>query len=175
MSDSSPPCGLHHTRRICPTISWSLLKFMFTESVMLSNHLILRCSLPLCLQPFPASGSFPVSLLFVSGGQSIGASVSGSVLPMNIWGWFPLGLTGLISLLSKGRFSSTTVWKHQFFGAQASLWSNSPVHTWLLEKPGEKLEKEMEPTPVFLPGEPYEQYEKVTLHLENHGQLLQML
>ena len=89
-----------------------------------------------CLQSFPASGSFRVSLLFASGGQSIGASAS--VLPMNIQDRFPLGLTGLISLLSKGLsrvFSSTTVWKHQFFSAQPSLWSNSHIHTWLLEKP----------------------------------------
>ena len=69
-----------------------------------------------CLQSFPASGSFPVSQLFTSGGQNIGASASASVLPMNIWWWFPLGLTGLF-LQSKGLsrvFSSTTIWKHQF-------------------------------------------------------------
>ena len=81
-----------------------------------------------CPQSFPASGSFPVSQLFVSGGQNIGASASASVLPMNIQGWFPLRLTGFISLESKGLsrvFCSTTVWKHQFFGAQPSLWSNS--------------------------------------------------
>ena len=90
-----------------------------------------------CLQPFPASGSFPTNRLFSSGGQSIGASASASVLPVNIQGWFPLGLSGLISLLSKGLsqvFSSTTVWKHQFFGTQPSLWSNSHICTWLLEK-----------------------------------------
>ena len=72
-----------------------------------------------CPQSFPASGSFPMSWLFISGGQSIGASASASVLPMNIQGWFPLGLTGLISLLPKGFsrvFSSSTVQKHQFFG-----------------------------------------------------------
>ena len=89
-----------------------------------------------CLQSFPASGSFPVSRLFTSGGQTIGASAS--ALPMNIQGWFPLGLTGFISLQSKGLsrvFSSTTIWKHQFFGAQSSLWSNSHSLTWLLEKP----------------------------------------
>ena len=74
----------------------------------------------------------------VSGGQSTGASASGSVLPMNIQDWFPLGLTGLISLQSKGLsrvFSNTTVQKYQFFGTQLSLWSNSHIHTWLLEKP----------------------------------------
>ena len=89
-----------------------------------------------CLQSFPPSGSFPVSQFFTSGGQSIGPSTS--VLPMNIQGWFPVGLTGLISLLSKGlsrMFSSTTVQKHQFFSAQPSLWSNSHICTWLLEKP----------------------------------------
>ena len=76
-----------------------------------------------CSQSFPASGFFPVSRLFASGGQRIGASAS--VLPMNIQGWFPLGLTGLISLFSKGlsrAFFSNTIWKHQFFGAQPSLW-----------------------------------------------------
>jgi len=78
---------------------------------------------------------FIVNQLFESGGQSIGASVS--VLPMNIQIWFPLGLTDLISLLSTGLsrvFSSTTVQKHQFFGVQSSLWSNSHIHTWVLEK-----------------------------------------
>ena len=87
---------------------------------------------------FPASGSFPISQLFTSGGQSIGASASASVLPMNIQGWFPLGLMGLISLQSKGLlriYSSTTVWKCQFFSAQPSLWSNCHICTWLLEKP----------------------------------------
>ena len=101
-----------------PTISSSVVSF--------SSH----------LQFFPASGSFPMSQFFTSGGQSIGVSVS--VLPMNIQDWFPLGLTGWISLQSKGLsrvFSNTTVPKHQFFGAQLSLWSNSHIHTWLLEKP----------------------------------------
>ena len=81
-----------------------------------------------CLQSFPASGPFPVSWLLASGGQSIRASGSASVLPINIQGCFPLGLTDLISLLSKGLsrvLSSTTVQKHQFFDTQLSLWSNS--------------------------------------------------
>ena len=89
-----------------------------------------------CLQSLPASGSFPVSWLFVSGGQSIGASVP--VLPMTIQDWFPLGLIGLISSQSKGLtriFCSTTVWKHQFFVTQPSLWSISHICTWLLNKP----------------------------------------
>ena len=101
---------------------------MSIMSVMLSNHLILCYPLLLLLQ------SSPVSWLFSSGGQSIGTSASASVLLMNIQGWFPIGLTGLISLWSRGLsrvFSSTTVWKHQF-GIQPSLWSNSYIRmtTW---------------------------------------------
>ena len=75
--------------------SRSLLKFMSIELVMLSNHLILCCPLLLCLQPFPASGSFSMNQLFASGGQSVEASAPASVLPVNIQGWFPLGLTSL--------------------------------------------------------------------------------
>ena len=85
-----------------------------------------------CPQSLPASGSFPMSQFFTSGGQSIGASASASVLPMNIQDWFPLGLTGWISLQYKRLsrvFSSTTVQKHQFFSAELSLWSNSHIHT----------------------------------------------
>ena len=92
----------------------------------------------LCLQSFPASGSFLMSQFFPSGGQSIGASASASVLPMSIQDWFPLGWTGLIPLQCKGLsrvFSNTTVQKHQFFSAQHFLWSNSHILTWLLEKP----------------------------------------
>ena len=91
-----------------------------------------------CPQSFPSSGSFPMSQFFASGGQSIGVSVSASVLPMNIQDWFPLGWTGWISLQSKGLsrvFSNTTVQKPQFFGTQLSFWCNSHIHTWLLEKP----------------------------------------
>ena len=103
-------------------ISWSLLKLMSIELVIPSNHLIL-CQ-PLLLLPsiFPSIRVFPMSQFFKSGSQSIG--VSASVLPMNIQDWFPLGLTGLISLQSKGLsrvFSKTTVQKHQFFGVQLSL------------------------------------------------------
>ena len=90
-----------------------------------------------CLQSFPASGSFPMNQLFASGGQNFGASVSASILPGNIQSWFPLVLTGFISLQSKGLsrvFSSTTIQKHHFFSAQHSLWSNSHNCTWLLEK-----------------------------------------
>ena len=90
------------------------------------------------LQSFPTSGSFQMSQLFTSGGQSIGVSVSTSVLPMNTQDWSPLGWTGWISLQSKGLskvFSNTTVQKYQFFGPQLSSQSNSHIHTWLLEKP----------------------------------------
>ena len=114
------------------TNSRSLLKLMSTESVMPSNHLILCHPLLLLPQSFPASGSFPMSQLFASGGQSIGVSALASVLPMNIQDWSPLGWTGWISLQSKGLsrvFSSTTVQKHQFFGTQLSLWANSHIHT----------------------------------------------
>ena len=83
------------------TISQSLLGFMFIESVMLCNHIILCTPFSFCLQSFPASGSFPVSQLFASRSQNIGASASASVLPMNIQDWFPLGLTSFV-LLSKG-------------------------------------------------------------------------
>ena len=86
-----------------------------------------------CFQSFPASGAFPMSQLFASGGQSIGVTASTSVLPMNTQDWSPLGWTGWISLQSKGLlrvFSHTTVQKHQFFGTQFSLQSNSHIHTW---------------------------------------------
>ena len=122
------PWTAAHQASLLITKSQSLFKLMSIESVMPSNHLILCCPFSSCPQPFPASGSFPMSCLFASSGQSIGASASASVLPKNIQGWFPLGLTGLISLLSKGllrAFSSTTIWKHQSFSAQPSLWSKS--------------------------------------------------
>ena len=129
---------LQHARLPCPSLSPRAC----SNSCPLSQwcHPAISSSvIPFssCPQSFPASGSFPVSQIFASGGESIGASAS--VLTVNSQGWFPLGLTGLISLLSlKGLsrvFSSTTVRKHQFFGTQLSLWSNSHIHTWLLEKP----------------------------------------
>ena len=101
-----------------PTISFSVVPFSF------------------CPQSFPAPGSFQMSQFFALGDQSMGVSASTSVLS-NIQDWFPLGWTGWISLQSKGPsrvFSNTTVQKHQFFSAQFSLWSNSHIHTWLLEK-----------------------------------------
>ena len=119
-------------------IIWSWLKLKFIELVMPSNHFILCCPLLLLPSIFPSIRSFPMSWLFASGGQSIGVSALASVLPMNIQGWFPLGLTGLISLLSKGLsrvFSNTTIQKHQFFLTQLSLLSNSHIYTWLLDKP----------------------------------------
>ena len=136
MSNSLWLHGLQHTRLPCPSpspkaclntcaLSW------WCHPTISSSVIPFSC----CLQTFPVTGSFPVSWLFTSGGQSIGASAS--ILPINIQGWFPLGLTGLISLLSKQFsrvFSSSAVQKHQFFGAQPSLWSNSHICTWLLEK-----------------------------------------
>ena len=121
------------------TISWSLLKLISIDLVISSNHLILYYTLSSCLHSFSATGSFLMSQLFTSCGQSIGAgaSASASILPMNIQDWFPLGLTGWISLLSKGLskiFFNTTVQKHQFFSAQLSSQSNSHIHTWPLEK-----------------------------------------
>ena len=124
--------GLQHARLPCPSLSPGVC----SNSGPLSQwcHPTMSPSVvpfSSCLQSFPASGSSPMSWLFESGGQWIGGSASASVLPMNIQGWFPLGFAGFISLQSKGLsgvFSSTTVWKHQFFGAQFSLWSNSPCN-----------------------------------------------
>ena len=113
-----------HQASLSITNSQSLLKLMSIASVKPSNHLILCCPFFSHLQSSPASGSFPISPFFASGGQSIGVSASALVFPKNIQDWFPLGLTGWISLQSKGFsrvFSSTTVQKHQFFGAQLSL------------------------------------------------------
>ena len=116
------------------TNSQGLLKLTSIESVRpstISSSVILFSS---HLQSFPESESFPMSQFFASGGQSIGVSVSASVLLMNIQEWFPLGGTGWISLLYEGLsriFSNTTIQKHQFFSAQLSLWSNSHIHTWL--------------------------------------------
>ena len=120
------------------TISQSLLKLTSIESLMPPNHLSAVVPFSSCLQSFPASGYFLMSLLLTSRGQNIGASASASVLPMNIQDWFILGLTDLISFQSEGLlrvFSNTTVQKHQFFSTQASLRFNSYIYTWLLEKP----------------------------------------
>ena len=139
MSDSLRPHGLQHARLPCPSpipgacsnscpSSWRYHPTISSSVIPFSS----------CLQSFSASGSFPMSQFFASGGQSIGVLASTSVLPMNIEDWFPLGLTGWISLQSKGLsrvFFNTTVQKHQFFSAQLSLESNSHIHTRLLEKP----------------------------------------
>ena len=122
--------GLQHTRLLCPPQSPSLLRLMSIELLMLCNHLILCHPLIFCLQSYPASRSFPMSRLFTSCDQSIGALAT--VLSINIQGGFPLGLTGVIFLLSKGLsrvFSSTTTQKHQFFGVQPSLRPNSHIRT----------------------------------------------
>ena len=127
MSNSLWPFGLQHTRLPCPSLSPRACSNScpFTQWWHPTSSSSVT-SFSSCPQSFPASGSFLMSWLFASGGQNIGASTS--VLPINIQGWFPLGLTGWVSLLSKGLsrvFSNTTVQKHQFFGTQPSLWSNS--------------------------------------------------
>ena len=139
MSNSLWPHGLKHSRFFCSSPSPGACSNSFPLSQWWYKT-ILSSVIPFysCLQSLPASGSFPMSWLFPSGGQSIGASASASVLPINIRGWFTLGLTGLISFQSKGLssvFSNTTVQKHQSFGAQPPLWSNSHIHIWLLVKP----------------------------------------
>ena len=124
--------GLQHTRLPCPSLSRSLFKLTSIESLVPSRNLMLCCPRLLLPLVFPASGAFLVSQLFASGSQSTGASASASLLPVNIQDWFPLGLTGLTSLQSKGFsrvFSNNTSQKHQFFGTQPSLWSNSHIHT----------------------------------------------
>ena len=137
MSDSLWPHGLQHPRPCCPSpnprVYSNSCSLSWWYHPTISFSVTLFCS---CLQSFPASGSFPMSQLFASGGQSIRVSASASVFPMNIQEWFPLGWTGWISLQSKGLSRvNTTVQKHQFFGAQHSLQSNSHTHMWLLEKP----------------------------------------
>ena len=139
VSDSLHPRGLQHARLPCPSPTPGANSHSCPSSQWchpnISSSVIPFSS---CLQSFPASRSFPKSQFFASGGQSIGISASVSVLPRNFQNWFPLGLTGENSLQSKGLsrvFSNTTVQKHQFFSTQLSLWSNSHIHTWLLEKP----------------------------------------
>ena len=132
ISNSLRPHGLQHARFPCPLPS----PRVFSNSCPLSRWClptILSSVVPLssCLQSLPASQSFLKSWFFSSGGQNFGASASASVLPVNIQDWFPLGLTGLISLQSKGlsrAFSNTTVQKHHFFGIPLSLWPNSHPH-----------------------------------------------
>ena len=126
MSNSLRPHWLQHARPPCPSPTLRI----YSNSCPLSRwcHPTISFSVvpfSFHLQSFPASGSFQMSQFFTSGGQNIGVSASASVLPMNIQGWFPLGLTGMISLLSRGLsrvFSSTTLQKHQFFSTQLSLY-----------------------------------------------------
>ena len=130
MSISLQAQELQHARLPCPPSSGAC-----SNSCLLSQWCHPTISSPVIpfssyLQSFQASVSFPMSQFFTSCGQSIGASAS--VLPINIQGWFPLGLINLVSLQSEGLsrvFFNTVVWKHQFFGAQPSLWSNSHIHT----------------------------------------------
>ena len=129
MSDSLWPHGLQHARLFCPPVSYRVC----SNSRSLSQWCYLTiwssaAPFSFCLYSFPSWGSFLMCQLFASCGQSIGASASASTLPMIIQGWFPLGLTALICLLSKGFsriFSNTSIQKHQFFSTQPSLWSNS--------------------------------------------------
>ena len=138
VSNSLPPHELQHARLPCPSLSPGVC----SNSCALSwwCHPIISFSVaPFSSRPqsFPESGSLPISWLFTSGSQTIGASASASFLSMNIQDWFPLGLTGLISFLSKGLstvLSSTTIQKHHFLSTQPSLWSNSHICTFLLEK-----------------------------------------
>ena len=137
MSDFLWPHGLQHSRLLCPSPSPGA----YSNSCPLSRwcHPTISSSVvpfSSCPQSFPASGSFQMSQLFTSGGQSIGTSASASVLPINMQDWLLLGLTSLISLLSKGFsrvFSSTAIQRHQFFGSHSSIWSWSHIHMWLLE------------------------------------------
>ena len=135
MSDFLQPYGMQHARLPCPSLTPGACSKSCPSSwwchPTISSSVIPFSS---CLQSCPASGSFPMSQFFTSGGQNIG--ISASVLLVNIQDWFPLGWTGWISLQSKGLsrvFSNTIVQKHQFLGTQLSL-NNSHIHTWLLEK-----------------------------------------
>ena len=138
MSNSFQTHGLQHARLLCPSLSPRVCSHSCPLSwwcyVTISSS---AASLSFCLESSLSSRSFPMIQLFTVCVQIIGASASASFLPMSIQHWFPLQLTGLISLQSKGLsrvFSSTTVRKHQFFGAPPSLWSNSHICTWLMEK-----------------------------------------
>ena len=137
MSDSLRPHGLQHARHPCPSPTPGVYSNSCPSSQWcdptISSSVIPFSS---CRESFPASGSFPMSQLFESGGQSTGVSALASVFPMNTQDWSPLGWTGWISLQSKGLsrvFSNTTAQKHQFFSAQLSLWSNSHIHTSIQE------------------------------------------
>ena len=132
------PCTVARQASLSITNSWSLLKLLSFESMMPSNHFIL--CLPLLLLPsiFPSIRIFSNESVLCIRWPKFRDSASASVLPKKLQDWFPIWLTGLISLQSKGLsrvFSNTIVQKHQYFCAQLSSWSNSHIHTWLLEKP----------------------------------------
>ena len=139
VSDSLQPQELQHARPPCPSPTPGVhpnpcLAIQWCHPTI-SPSVTRFCS---CSQSFPASGSFPMSQLFAWGGQSAGVSALASCLPKNTQDSSPLEWTGWISLQSKGLsrvFSSTTVWKHHFFSTHPSLWSNSHICTWPLEKP----------------------------------------
>ena len=136
-TDSLLLSGVQHDRLPCPSMSPGFCLNSYPLSWRHYATISSSASPFSSPQSFPTSGSFPTSWLFAPGGQSIGTSASASLLPMNIQDLFPLGWTGWISLQSKGLsrvFSSTTIWKHQFFSSQPSLWSNTHICTWLLEK-----------------------------------------
>ena len=139
MSNSLRPYGLQHARLPCPSSTPRACSNSCPSSQWchptISSSVIHFFS---CPQSFPTSGSFQMSQFFASGGQSTEVSASTSVLPMNTQDWSPLGWTGWTSLQAKRLwrvFSNTTVQKHQLFATQLSLWSNSHIQTWLLEKP----------------------------------------
>ena len=135
MSDSLPRHRQQHMRLPCPSPydgvcpnSHPLVNNVIQPSHSFSSYIL----------SFTVSGYFPMNWFFTSSDQSTRASASASALPMNIQDWFLLEFIGLISLQSKGLsriFSNTTVQKHQHFSPQLSLWSNTHIHTWLLEKP----------------------------------------
>ena len=132
------PHGLQHAGLSCPSLTLGACSNSCPRSQWCHSTISSSVVPFSCLQSFPVSGSFLMSQFFASGGQSNRIKVRASALPMNIQDWFPLGLTCWISLQSKGlsrALSNTTVQNHHFLGAQLSLWSNSHIHTWLLEKP----------------------------------------
>ena len=132
------PWTAPHQALLSSTVSWRLLKSMFVEFVMLCHYLTLCCPFLLLPLIFPSITFFSNEFVLCIRWPNIRASTSASVLLMNIQGWFPLGLTDLISLQSKelsSIFSSITIQKHQFFSARSSLWSKFHICTWLLEKP----------------------------------------
>ena len=154
MPDSLQPYQLQHARLPCPSLSPGVCSNSCPWSQWchptISSSITPSFS---CHQHFPASEPFPMSQLFTWGGQSIGASASASLLPVNDQGWFLLGLIDLISLLSKGLssvFPRTTIWKHQY----PSLYGPT-LHIYVVH-----WRREWQTTSVFLPWEPHEQYEK---------------